>query len=104
MFILLASFNNLIFNKFINNIKIIDIKKSKNIIKIKAKLAKRFLIIDLKLINFYFDLKIEKDKEKKIIKLFQLVYIDKIFFKFHLDYANSANTPIKNLRVILFYT
>lgn len=85
IFILSESYNNFFINIFVNDIKIIDIKKSENIAKIKKKLVARFLKIDLGLISFFFSLKIERDKEKRIIKLFQPTYINKIFSKYHLN-------------------
>lgn len=37
--------------------------------KIKAELTTRFLIVELRLINFYLVLKIERNREIRIIKL-----------------------------------
>lgn len=70
---------------FVTNIKIMGIKKIEKIIKIKEKLAARFLIVELRLINFYLGLKIEKNQEKKIIKLFYTVFINKILSKFYFN-------------------
>ena len=47
------------------------------------------------LISFYFSLKVKKDYIKKILKLFQPVYIDKIWVKYHLDQTKLCNIPMK---------
>lgn len=46
---------------FINNIKIMDMKKNDIIIKIRAKFITEILIIDIDLISFYLNLKVKKD-------------------------------------------
>lgn len=48
-------------------------------------------------ISFYLGLKVERNCQKRIIKLSQLLYIQMIFTKYHLDKANSINTPIKEI-------
>ena len=40
-------------------------------------------------------MKVERDREKKTIKLSQPAYIDKVLAKFHLDKAHLVNTLIK---------
>lgn len=62
---------------------------------VKKKLGKACNMIDIGSISFYFSLKIEKDCIKKILKLFQLAYIDKILAKYYLDQAKSCNIPMK---------
>lgn len=76
-------------------------KKRSSIIKrVKVELISAFLIADMGPISFYLDLKIEQNREKKIIKLFQLAYIDKILTKFHLDKANWSNISMKKSVII----
>lgn len=53
--------NSLIVNIFINNIKIIGVKRLDYIKKVKKKFAIIFKIIDIGFINFYLDLKIERN-------------------------------------------
>ena len=86
---------------FINNIKIIRVKESKMTIIIKEKLRNIFSIINIGLISFYLDLKAEHHYKQKIIKLFQLAYINQIIQKFYLDQTNPINIHIKK-RNILF--
>lgn len=61
-------------------------------------------MIDLGPISFYLGLKVERDREKRTIKLSQPAYIDKILSKFHLDQASPANTPMKESAVLLPHT
>lgn len=56
-----------------------SLKNIKIIIKIKIKLTIALEIMDnIRLINFFFSFKVNKNCEKKIIKLYQLAYIQKI--------------------------
>lgn len=71
------------------------LKESGMIERVKAELTSVFSMADMGPISFYLGLKVERDREKKIIKLFQPAYIDKVLAKFHLDKAHPANTPMK---------
>lgn len=53
------------------------------------------LMADIRSISFYQGLKVDEDQEKKIIKLFQPIYIDKILIKFHLNKAHFINIRMK---------
>lgn len=68
---------------FISNIKVKEIEKSGIINRIKQELAITFNLIDMGLISFYLGLKVEKNQQKKTLKLFQLAYINKILAKYH---------------------
>lgn len=57
-------------------------------------------MIDIDPISFYFSLKIEKNCIKRILKLFQPAYIDKIPAKYHLNQAKLWNVTIKK-RILL---
>lgn len=46
-------------------------------------------------ISFYLGLKVEKNCQKKTLKLSQLAYIDKIITKYYLNLAKSCNIPMK---------
>lgn len=48
-------------------------------------------MINMDPISFFFGLKVEKNQIQKILKLFQLVYIDKILAKYHFDQAKLYN-------------
>lgn len=61
------------------------IKESNHIKKIKQKLVTTFKIVDIEPISFYVGLKIERNQAKKILKLLQSAYIDKILTKYHLN-------------------
>ncbi len=65
IFILLTSLNGPIVSMFINDIKIIDIKSSKCIIRVKLELIAEFLIVDLGPLCLYLDLKVERNKKKR---------------------------------------
>lgn len=92
--------NSLIISIFINNIKIMALKKSGIIKRMKAELTIAFLMVDMKSIIFYFGLKVERNREKQIIKLFQLIYIDKILNKFYLNKANIINILMKETTLL----
>lgn len=64
-------------------------KTSSIIIQIKSELAAAFSIVDIGLISFYLELKIECNQGKQTIKLLQPAYIDKIFSKFYINKANA---------------
>ncbi len=58
-------------------------------------MAAAFEIVDMGPISFYLGLKVERDRQKKTLKLFQPAYIDKILSKYHLDLAKPCNTSMK---------
>lgn len=70
IFIMKAGQHSPIINIFINNIKFITTKKRGIIQYVKAKLTIAFSIVDISSISFYLRLKVNKNKEKQIIKLF----------------------------------
>lgn len=69
IFITTSGINGLIVSTFVDDIKIINIKESGYIKKIKLKLATTFEMADMGLISFYPGLKVKKDQVKKILKL-----------------------------------
>ncbi len=71
------------------------IKRGHFIEKVKAKLASAFSMVDIGPISFYFGFNVKRDREKKTIKLSQIVHIGKVFKKFYLSNANGINTPMK---------
>ena len=89
---------------FVDNIKIIRSKRSRVIQKVKDGLTAIFLMVDMGPISFYLDLKVERDQEKRTIKLFQLAYIDKVLEKYHLDKPNAVNTPMKETELLMLKT
>lgn len=68
---------------------------------VKAKLTLVILIVDMGLISFYLSLKLEQNREKQIIKLFQATYIDKVLDKFHFNKAHTINMPIKEITIFV---
>lgn len=55
---------------FVDDIKVIRVKKFSYIERVKQELATTFKIVVIGPINFYLGLKMEKDRKKKILKLF----------------------------------
>lgn len=82
---------------FIDDLIIIGPKNIDVIARVKIELPTAFDMIDIELISFYLGLKVEKFCQKKIIKLSQPVYIQKIFIKYHLDKANLTNILMKEI-------
>lgn len=72
-----------------------DVKGLDHIEKIKRKLAATFKMVDMGPISFYLGLKVEKNYQKKTLKLSQPVYINKILVKYYLNLAKSCNTLMK---------
>lgn len=80
---------------FVDDIKIMAPKRSGIIRRVKAELASAFSMVDMGSISFYLRLKVERDPEKRTIKLSQPAYIDKVLARFHLDKVHSVNTPME---------
>ena len=87
--------NRPIISMFVDDIKIIAPKRSGFIEKVKTELVSAFQMVDMGLISFYLGLRVDRNREKKIIKLSQPAYIEKVLRKFFLDQANPTNTPMK---------
>lgn len=88
----------------IDDIKIINVKKSGFLTKVKTKLTITFSIIDMSLINFYLSFKVKQNQGKRIIKLFQLVYIDKILKKYYLNKVKNINIIMREIEPLLLKT
>lgn len=89
---------------FVDDIKIIGPKRSGFIQKVKDKLIATFLIIDIDPISFYLSLKVEHNRSKKTIKLSQLTYIDKVLEKYYINKANTINTLMKEIELLMLKT
>lgn len=76
-------------------------KKSGMIEAVKAELTLAILIVDMGLISFYLSLKLEQNREKRIIKLFQATYIDKVLAKFHFNKAHTINMLMKEMTILV---
>lgn len=61
------------------------VKKLKIIKQVKKKLSAAFYIVYIGLISLYLGLKVVKDYIKRILKLSQPAYINKILAKYYLD-------------------
>lgn len=82
---------------FVDDIKVIGVKKLGYSKKIKKELAAAFKIVNMGSISFYLDLKIKRDRQNKILKLSQPIFIAKILAKYHLNQTKSYNIPIKKI-------
>ncbi len=60
-------------------------------------LTAAFEMVDMEPISFYLGLKVDRDREKRIIKLSKPAYIQKVLTKYDLDKANPTNTPMKEV-------
>lgn len=95
IFMTLIGLDSSIISTFIDDIKIIGIKSSGIIQRVKSVLATTFLMVYIGLKCFYLGLKVRCNRKKKMLKLSQSVYIDKILEKFQLDKTNVVQTPRK---------
>lgn len=71
IFITKAGLNSPIVSTFIDDIKIMGVKESGFIERLKAELTAAFSMVDISPISFYLGLKVKRDREKKTIKLLQ---------------------------------
>lgn len=95
IFVIIARINKPIVNTFVDDIKVIRVKRSGYIKKVKRELALTFEMIDIGPISFYLGLKVERNQAKKTLKLLQPAYIDKILTKYHINQAKPCNTSLK---------
>lgn len=78
IFISKAGINGPVVSTFVDDIKIMGVKRSGMTEKVKRELMSAFSMVDMGPISFYLSLKVERDRGRKTIKLFQLAYIDKV--------------------------
>lgn len=97
IFISKAGINGPVVSTFVDDIKIMGVKRSGMTERVKRELMSAFSMVDMGPISFYLGLKVERDRERKSIKLAQPAYIDKVLQKFHLDQANPTNTPMEGI-------
>lgn len=64
-----------IVSNLVNNTKIMGLRDIGVITKVKIELMAMFEIVNIGLISFYLSLKVDRNHEKKTIKLSQLIYI-----------------------------
>ncbi len=84
--------NGPIVSIFVDDIQVIGVKGLVHIDMVKKELAAAFEMVDMRAISFYLGLKVERDRQKKTLKLSHPAYIDKVFSKCHLDLAKQCNT------------
>lgn len=77
IFVILLEINGPIINTFVNNVKVIGVKGSGYIKKVKIKHVVTFEMVDIGPISFYLGLKVKKNQIKITLKLLQPAYIDK---------------------------
>lgn len=82
-------------NIWIDNLNLFTLCGSFWMQKIKDMLSAVFKIIDMGPISYYLGLKVEQNRIKKTIKLFQSAYIEKIFHQFGLLLTKTAATSMK---------
>lgn len=88
-----------------DDIKIMRSKNIKFIARVKMKFTTAFNIIDIRLINLYLSLKIEKKLLKENNKAFTTRIYSKIFIKYHFDKINPISISIKEIVLKLnFFT
>lgn len=78
----------------IHNMKIVALKESGIIKRIKLEFTSALLMIDIGLVSFYLGLKVQCDRENQNIKLSQPIYIDKVLSKFQLDKTHTIITSM----------
>ena len=100
IFVTKTGLNGPITSTFVDNIKIVALKDSRFIQHVKAELAAAFSIVDMGPISFQLGLKVEQNRIKRMIKLSQPAYIDKVFSRFHFDQAHVVNTPMKETALL----
>ncbi len=100
IFITKAGLNRPIVSTFVDDINIIAPPRSGMIQQVKTQLTAAFSIVDMGPISFYLELKVERNRDNQTIKLSQPSYIDKVLNKFHLDKANTINTPMKETTLL----
>lgn len=72
-------------------------KGIKVIARVKMELTATFKLMDMGPISFYLDFKVDRNYEIRTIKLFYLIYIQKILIKYHFDKVNTINIVIKEI-------
>lgn len=100
IFVTKAGLDGPVVSTFVDDIKIMTPKRSGMMEVVKAELTSAFSMVDMGPISFYLGLKVERDREKRTIKLSQPAYIDKVLAKFHLDKAHTINTPMKETAIL----
>lgn len=65
------------------------------IFRIEQKLTNEFEIVNTRPINFYLCFKFTWNQEKKILKLFQSLYINKILAKLYFNQVKISNMTMK---------
>lgn len=92
-----AGLDGPIISIFVNDIKIMTLKNSGMIERVKLELIFAFSIIDIGPISFYLGLKVQQNWENWTIKLTHPAYINKALNKFHLDKVYAINIPMKEI-------
>ena len=100
IFVTKAGLDGPVVSTFVDDIKIMAPKNSGMIERVKLELTFAFSMIDIGPISFYLGLKVQQDRENRMIKLSQLAYIEKVLNKFHLDKAHAIKTPMKETALL----
>lgn len=84
-----------IVSSFVDDLNIMAPKGSGQIKRVKDELTAAFKMVDMGPISYYLGLKVERDRERRLLKISQPAYIDKIAHKFGLLTAKPSNTPMR---------
>ena len=95
-----AGLDGPIVSTFIDDIKVMVSKGSGMMERVKIELTLAFSMVNMGPISFYLGLKVQRDRENRIIKLSQLTYVDKVLAKFYLDKAYTVNTPMRKIAIL----
>ena len=83
--------NEIIVIIYVNDLLIVDSKKKNEIINFKKKITKRFRIIDLNFISYYLNVKIRKNRKRRIMYFNQINYIKQLVNEYEFINCKSMN-------------
>ena len=84
----------LIVSVYRNDIQIYDSRRSKHISNLKKELSKRFAIIDLDLCSYYLNMKIQRNRAKRSVRITQSTYLKKVLARFNMTNSALVSTSI----------
>lgn len=84
-----------IVSSFVDDLNIMAPKGTGLVTRVKDELKTAFSMVDMGPISYYLGLKVERNREKRTLKLSQPTYIDKIVHRFGLGTAKPCNTPMR---------
>lgn len=100
IFVTKADLHGPVLSTFVDDIKIMAPKESEITQRVKTELTTAFSMVDIGPISFYLRLKVERNWEKRIIKLSQPAYINTFVSKFYLNKAHTTTTLNKESTIL----